>query len=132
MSKINPQRLTTEEFPEQQDWISKLFQPLNQFTGEVVRAFSNGFNIEDNLFQEIREIKYVNSASNFPLKFRTKFNSSPKGLSVIYLLNGTLGVYSSLQPWVAWGYQNNEVTITEISGLTPGSTYTIRLLVYYG
>ncbi len=132
MSKINPQSFSTEEFPEQQDWITKLFQPLNQFTGEVVRAFSNSFNIEDNLFQEIKEIKYVNSSSNFPLKFRTKFNSSPKGLSVIYLLNNTLGTYSLLQPWVVWSYQNNEVSISAISGLTASSTYTIRLLVYYG
>jgi hypothetical protein len=132
MSKLNPQRFSTEEFPEQQDWISKLFQPLNQFTDEVVRAFSNSFNIEDNLFQEIKEIKYVNSASNFPLKFRTKFNSSPKGLSVIYLFNNTTGSYSALQPWVVWSFKNNEIEITSISGLTAASTYTIRLLAFYG
>lgn len=132
MAKISPQRFTTEEFSDQNSWIGKLFSPLNQFFGDVVRAFSNGFNIEDNLFQEIKEIKWVNSATNFPLKFRTKFNSSPKGLTPIYLLNNTTGSYSLAAPWVVWSYQNNEVTISDISGLTAASTYTIRLWVTYG
>lgn len=132
MSKISPQRFSTEEFTDQQGWIDKLFSPLNQFTGDVVRAFSNGFNVEDNLFQEIKEIKWVNSATNFPLKFRTKFASQPKGLMPIYLLNNTLGAYSIAQPWVVWSYQDSTVTISDISGLTSSSTYTIRLLVIYG
>jgi len=132
MAKVSPQRFTTEEFPKQNDWIGKLFSPLNQFIGDVVRAFSNGFTVEDNLFQEIKEIKWVNSATNFPLKFRTKFNSSPKGLIPIYLLNNTTGSYSTAAPWVVWSYQNNEVSISDISGLTASSTYTIRLLVIYG
>ncbi len=132
MSKISPQRFSTEDFADQQGWIEKLFSPLNQFTGDVVRAFSNGFNIEDNLFQEIKEIKYVNASSNFPLKFRTKFAVSPKGISVIYLLNNTTGSYSTQVPWVVWGYQDGTITIKDISGLTANSTYTIRLLVIYG
>jgi len=131
MSKITPQRFTTEEFPEQESWIGKLFSPLNQFTGDIVRSFSNGLTIEDNLKQEIKEIKWVNSSSNYPLKFRTKFSSSPKGLHPIYLLNNTIGSYSTLAPWVVWSYQNGEVTISNISGLTAASTYTIRLLVFY-
>lgn len=132
MAKINPQRFTTEEFPDQNEWIGKLFSPLNQFTGDVVRAFSNALKIEDNLFQEIKEIKWVNSATNFPLKFRTKFVAPPKGLMPIYLLNNTTGSYSLAAPWVVWSYQNNEVIISDISGLTAASTYTIRLLVIYG
>jgi len=132
MSKINPQRFSTEEFPDQNDWIGKLFSPLNQFTGDVVRAFANSLTVEDNLYQEIREIKWVNSATNFPLKFRTKFNLSPRGLTPIYLLNNTTGAYSTAAPWVVWSYQNNEVTISNISGLTAASTYTIRLWVTYG
>lgn len=132
MSKISPSRFSVEEFTEQKDWIGKLFTILNTFTGDVVRGFSNSITIEDNLFQEIKDIKYVNSSNNFPLKFRTKFNSSPKGLMPIYLLNNSTGNYSSDQPWVVWSYQNNEVTIPEVKGLIADNTYTIRLLVIYG
>ena len=80
MSKLTPQRFSVEEFTAQKDWIGKLFSPLNSFTGDIIRAFSNSITIDDNLFQEIKEIKYVNSPTNFPLKFRTKFNSNPRGL----------------------------------------------------
>ena len=67
MAKINPQKFTNEDFPDQRDWIGKLFSPLNQFLGDVARAFANKINIEDNLFQEIREISFKNSTNNFPL-----------------------------------------------------------------
>ncbi len=133
MSKLNPQRFSNEEFPDQASWIGKLFSPLNQFTGELVTAFSNALTIEDNLYQEIKEIKYVNNSNNFPLKFRTKFNNvQPRGLTPIYLLNNTTGSYSTAQPWIVWSYQNNEVSISAISGLTASTTYTIRILVIYG
>jgi len=132
MSKLDPQRFTVEEFPEQADWIGKLFQSLNQFTGDVVRAFQNALTIEDNLFQEIKEIKFQNTTALYPIKFKTKFNTAPKGLTYIYLQNNTLGSYSTLAPHIVWSYANNQVTITNISGLTANSTYTIRVLVLYG
>jgi len=132
MSKIAPQRFTVEEFPEQASWISKLFSNLNSFMGDVTRAFGNDLTISDNLFQEIKEIAYRNSSSSFPLKFRTKFNSSPIGVIPIYLQNRTLGSYSTAQPWVVWTYQDGSVVISDISGLTASSDYTIKLLIIYG
>lgn len=132
MSKITSQRFSNEDFPEQQSWIGKMFTPLNMFFGDVIRAFSNGISVEDNLFQEIKEIKWVNSPTNFPVKFRTKFKTQPRGLVPIYLANNTDGVYSNQAPWVEWAFQDSEITIPAISGLTAGKTYTIRLLVIYG
>lgn len=132
MSKIQPQKFTVEEFQSQSTWIDKLFSPLNQFTGSLVEAFNNQLTVSDNLYQEIKEIKYVNTSTNFPLVFRTKFAAYPRGLLPIYLQNTTLGSYSTLTPWVVWSYANNQITISSISGLTSGSSYTIRLLVIYG
>lgn len=129
--KINPQRFTTEEFQDQASWIGKLFQGLNKFTGDVVTAFGNSLSVEDNLHQEIREIKWVNKAQNFPLKFKTKFSVHPKGLAAIYLLNNTTGNPSDEKPGLAWSYNDGQVTITSMSGLTADTTYTIRLLVIY-
>lgn len=132
MSKLQPAKLTLEDFKEQRSWISPLFSVLNSFTGDIVRAFSNGINVEDNLYQEIKEIKWRSSSGDFPLKFRPKFNVNPKGLFPIYLYNNTLGTYSILAPWIVWTYTNGDVVISDISGLTVGNTYTIRILVIYG
>lgn len=132
MAKVNPQKFTNEDFQDQKDWIGKLFSPLNQFLGDVVRAFNNGFTIEDNLYQEIREIKFKNSTNNFPYKFKTKFNAIPKGLVSIYLFNNTTGTYSTQTPLVVWSYAEQEVSISTISGLTADVNYTIRVLILYG
>lgn len=132
MAEINPQKFGTEEFQDQLDWIGKLFSPLNQFIGDVVRGFSNSITVNDNLYQEIKEIKWLNQSQNFPLKFKTKFAVNPKGLMPIYLLNNTTGSYSTAQPWVAWSYADGQIVISSISGLSAATTYTIRLLVIYG
>ncbi len=130
--QLNSKQFSVEEFKDQATWIGKLFTGLNQFLGEVNQGFKNGMTVNDNLYQEIREVKWVNKAQNFPLKFITKFAVHPRGLMPIYLLNNTTGNYSSLQPWIAWGYSDGQVTISEITGLNPNETYTIRILVIYG
>ena len=130
--KINPAKLTVEDFKEQQSWITPLFQALNQFTGDVVRAFSNQLSVEDNLFQEVKEIKFRNSSGDYPLKFRTKFTVFPRGILPIYLFDHSTNSFSTLAPWVVWSYSDGQVVISNISGLTPDVTYSIRLNVIYG
>lgn len=132
MSRINPQQFILEGFPEQQSWIGKLFGPLNQFTGDVVRAFRNQLTISDNLYQEIKEIEWVNQTANFPLRFTPKFNVQPIGLTYISIYNKTDQLYSTTAPHVVWTYSGTQVVISDISGLTSGKTYNIKLLVIYG
>lgn len=130
--KLDPQRFSTEEFPDQASWISKLFSGLNQFTGNVVTGFTNQLTIEDNFYQEIREVKFTNSAQTFPLKFKAKFAVHPRGLTPIYLLNNTSGNYSDLQPWFSWNFADGQIIINSVTGLNPGEIYTARLLIIYG
>ena len=132
MAKLNSQQFTLESFPEQQSWIGKLFGPLNQFMGDVIRAFRNQLTIEDNLFQEIKEIKYVNNAVNLPLRFTPKFSTSPKGLLPIYIYNETDAVYSSSQAHLVWSYNGTQIVISNVTNLTTDKTYTIRILAIYG
>lgn len=131
MAKINPTKFLLEDFQENKGFAEKLFGPLNQFINDVFLSYRNALTIEDNLFQEIKEIKYKNDSNNFPLRFNTKFNTLPKGMFPIYVYNNTLGSYSTLQPWVVWTYQDGQIVISSISGLTASSTYTIRFLVIY-
>lgn len=131
MAKVSPKKFTVEEFQEQAKWIGPLFSGLNQFIGDVVGGFSNQLSVKENLYQEIKEIKWVNQSQDYPLKFKTKFAVHPKGIIPIYLLNNTLGSYSVAAPWVVWSYSDGQVSISDISGLTASSTYTIRLLVIY-
>lgn len=130
--KLTPAKLTLEDFPNQRDWIGNLFLILNSFTGDVVRGFSNQLTIEENLYQEIREIKWTAGSGDLPLSFQTKFKTAPKGLLPIYLFDQTAGTYSTSQPWFVWSYANGSVSILDVSGLTAGRTYSARILLIYG
>jgi hypothetical protein len=130
--KLNPQRFTLESFREQADWIGNLLGPLNTFIQDTVIGIANNLTVADNLYQEIREIKFKNEAVNFPLKFRTKFSTFPKGFSQIYLYDNDTNEMSIESPVLKWTYSNGDFIINSITGLTANKTYTIRLLVIYG
>lgn len=131
MGKISPQKFTLESFKDQTSWIGSLLSPLNSFLNDLVIQFSNNFTVEDNLFQEIKEIKFMNS-NDFPLKFKTKFNSNPRGLIMIYLYDDTTSTPAAVSSAINWSYGNNEITITSMSGLTGSTKYIVRFLVIYG
>lgn len=130
--KLTGQRFSIEAFKEQQSWISPLLSLLNQFFGEVIAGFSNNITVKDNLAAEIKEIKFINQAANFPIKFRTKLTQNPQGLSVIYAFDNTNSEMNfAAYPWVNWSYNNGEIRIESIQGLTAGRSYSIRLYVIY-
>lgn len=133
MALLKPSKLLIEDFKDQASWIGKLFSTLNSFTGDIVSAFTNNITINDNLLQELKDIQYLNNAASFPLSFKTKFPSiSPKGLTPVYLFDIDAQSYSTQAPWVVWTYNNGQIFLTDVSGLTSGHTYVLRVLVMYG
>jgi hypothetical protein len=132
--KIKPQKFLVESFQEQASWIGNLFGPLNQVLNDLWISYNNNLTIGDNLYQEIKEIKFINSTTNFPLKFKTKFNVFPQGLNLVYLYDNTTGAMAipSTAPYIVWTFLNNDVIISSISGLTSNRTYTMRIHCIYG
>ena len=62
MSKLSPQKFIIEQFQDQASWISPLFSSLNTFINDLVINFNNNITIKDNLYQEIKEIKFKNDS----------------------------------------------------------------------
>lgn len=131
MSKITPKKLTVEDFSSEQSWIGKLLSPLNDFFSQVYQGWNNGITVEENLFQEIKDIKIVLDANSFPLKIKSKFNTYPKGITTIYCQD-TQGGGPTVAPWVTWSFNNGQIEIANISGLTSGKTYHLKIHVIYG
>lgn len=130
--KLTSRKFSTEDFngPEQ-SFIAKLIGPLNQLILELVSGLnSNNVTVKDNLFQEIKEIKFLNETITFPIKFKTKFIAAPVGLSVLYCKD-TLGGTASGQPFLDWSYSSQSITIASISNLTLSKTYLMRLHIIY-
>lgn len=130
--KLTPQKFTIESFRDQSGWIGALLSPLNSFMNDLVIAFTGQITVSENLYQEIKEIKFKNVANSLPLRFRTKFNSNPQGLHLIYIYDNTLNEMAALNPAIQWSFSNGEIILSSISGLTASSTYTIRIHVIYG
>jgi len=129
--KLSPRRFTLEEFPDQQAWIGNLISPLNQQAQELLNGLANDLTISDNLYQEIKELRFVNETGNFPIRFRTKFNKYPSGLNVIYCRD-TLGSTPSGMPWIDWGFADGLLSISSITNLTSSLTYILRVNLIYG
>lgn len=129
--KISPRRFTVEEFPEQQDWIGNLLSPLNQAIQEISTGTTNNITVLENLYQEIKEFQFTLDSATYPIKFKTKFNKNPIGLSVIYCKDSQGGT-SSNTPWVSWSFADGLMTITNITNLTTSMKYTLRIHVIYG
>jgi hypothetical protein len=131
MSKLSPRKLTVEDFKDQQNWIGKLLSPMNDYFQQIYQGWNNGITVEDNLFREIRELKFTVDASTFPLRFKPKFASTPKGMNLIYCIDAD-GTDLTQVPCVNFRTNNGLIEITSIGGLTTGHTYTLRLEVIYG
>lgn len=129
--RLTSRKFSIESFPGQ-EWISALLSPLNTFIQEVYQGFSNGLSVEDNLFQEIKEIRFVNNIANLPISFLPKFSSRPKGLYIIYC-EASDGTALSGAPWATWSLTSDgRVSISNITGLISNKTYSLRILVIYG
>lgn len=132
MAQLKPQKFTIESFKDQASWITNLLSPLNQILNDLVMSYSNGLTVSENLYQEIKEITFKNNAGVYPLVFKTKFNANPKGMVLLYNYDNTLNKYATTNPVIEWQFVNGNINITAITGLTSGSSYTVRFLVIYG
>jgi hypothetical protein len=128
--KLSPQKFTSEDFKSEVSWIGKLIAPLNNLIENIYTLSQNNITIDDNLFQEIKEIRFENTTSNFPIKFQTKFSNLPKAVICVFCV-ATDGTTSSGQPWPTWVYGNSQIQINSLTGLTPNLIYTIRIHVIY-
>lgn len=128
--KISVQKFSVENFQDQKTWIDKLFGPLNNFMSQVYVAFNNQLTVADNLYMEFKSIVVVNETTNFPVKFKTKYNKYPE-MVVVGKCTDSNGLYSSVYPLITWTFSNQVLEIQSISGLTASEKYTIKLLIIY-
>ena len=128
--KLTSQKFSVEQFQDQKDWISKLFAPLNNFIAQVYVGFNNQLSVADNLYMEFKSITVLNETANFPFRFKTKFNKYPEMVVVGSCLSDT-GLMPSVHPQIEWSFDNQNVIITSITGLTASTKYTIKLLIIY-
>ena len=133
--------LTVEQFPEQKDWIGRLFYVLNGFITDVIAQVNGNLIFGDNItgYENEWSFEYVDDDTSLPLEFKWKGSAIPRALTLVFAYEDTLqAVGESVALALAWIYTaEGKVSITKVvkvettgvSALVPGMRYKIRVRV---
>ena len=115
------QRLSTEDFVEQKDWIGKVFSPINNFFSQCISILNQGITFEDNFLgsDHIFEFVYQTDALSFPIGFTWPYAAPPRALLVVSATENNEPVIINL----AWKLTSSaQVQITSAVKLVAGAS----------
>lgn len=124
-------RISREDFPaEYQELIEKLAFPLNSHMEQVRNLFNKGIDFE-NLTRELITLKVQTNSSGKPLNvltFKSNLRSRVRGINVISAnITSSNTSYPEQAPFISFSQNLNIVTILNISGLLPETSYELLL-----
>jgi len=125
-------RISKEDFPpEFHQLIEKLAFPLNSHMEQVRNLFNKGVDF-DNLTQELITLKVQTNASSQPinkLNFKSSLRDKVRGIVVISAnITSSNTSYVQAAPFISFSQNLNIISINNISGLAPETTYELLLL----
>lgn len=124
-------RISKEDFPaDDQELVGKLAFPLNSFMEQVRNLFDKNIDVQ-NLTEEYITLKVQTNSQSQPiaaLSFKTNLKNKLKGV-VVVSGNITSGTNQYLQqtPFISFSQNLSIVTINNISGLEPETSYDFLL-----
>lgn len=126
-------RIVVEDFPpDQQSLISRLAFPINSFFEEVRAALNKSIDF-NNLAQDLITLSFSTNENGQPLsqlKFKTSVARVSGVIPISLKIQGnSTGIQITQAPFVTFTQDQSLITISYISGLTPGLNYQINLLV---
>lgn len=129
MAKFSLRRLLVQDFAsEDQDLVSKLATLINNALEQVNNAFSNGLTVRDNMagFEtDLQVTAPVNSTNPIYIKNTTKSPIRMILCGNAVTANG--GTPPTGTPFFTFETSGSEVKVTNITNLTSGSKYTLRI-----
>lgn len=130
MAQLKNTKFTIEGFKEQQSWIGKLLSPLNTLMSDLIFALNGNLTME-NLSQEIKQLRFKNDSSNFPLRFQQRFNRRIAGVQIIYCYQHDSDSTVAVNSLPVWDTNAGQLSISSISGLEANKEYTIKIHIIY-
>jgi len=125
MSRITAtQKLVVEDFPEQKDWIGRMFLPINDFITKVLGSINGNIEFGTNIIGIEKEIDfiYVNDAISLPQKMKWTLPQRPRAYYLVSAYEGLPTSTTSFSPvTLCANYiinQQNEIEINGIVKLT--------------
>lgn len=132
MSKVKLTRILSEDFPSNyNDLLSKLLYPINNMIETVSNAFNNNITVADNMAGQETELDITTlPTSANPIYFKSTMRSPCKGIICIAAeVNGN-GTPPTGQPFFTFENAGRNIKVTNITNLTSGTRYTIRIYCF--
>jgi hypothetical protein len=125
-------RISKEDFDaEDHALIEKLAFPLNSHMEQVRNLFNKGIDFE-NLNQELITLRIQTNQNSVPINtitFKSNLRNKVRGFVVISAnIVSSNNLYPQQMPFISFSQNNNLITINNISGLSPETTYDLLLL----
>lgn len=125
-------RISREDVKEAPAWIDTILYALNTFFESIYYTLNKNITFEDNILSQrvSFELKAGAAAANNVYHFASDMTVPPKML-LVGKVELKAAVFTPLggAVWVDWYYQDGQIYIQSISGLTSGSTYKFELLL---
>lgn len=129
MSKIRtPNRIRVEDFPEEsKPLIEKISPGINNFQDDVVSLINGGGIGFDNLNRQKNDFDVITDASGnlqAPISIKLTLKTKPYGINLVRIVNLTNpSTYPSYMPLIIFTFNDAQLTISSIKGLTPNAKY---------
>jgi hypothetical protein len=129
MSKITAAyRIRKEDLgPKVPEYVSKIVDAYNKLYEDFYNALKKGITIEDNLQMFIRDLKV--KTTSLPIVFKNTLGKPIKGVVILSTKIEGLDTVITNAVTLDWSIaEGSNVQINNVTGLTAGVEYTIKLL----
>lgn len=131
MAKFSLRRLLIQDFPSAyQDLMTKMAPLLNNALEQVNSAFNNNLTVRENMSAMELDLEVTAPVTaNNPVFFRNATRSNIRFIVCGNAITNT-GTPPTSAPFFTFENSSGEVKVTGITGLTPGSKYTLRIYCF--
>lgn len=126
------QRFQKQNYPGSPDWFTRFISDLNSFTEIVWNILNQNITPSDNIDSQVYTFSILAgaTAANNTLSFQSTMNHNPSALLVGSVTNqAAYSVPLTTAVGIQWTQSGTTISITGITGLVAGKTYTITVVL---
>jgi len=132
MAKLKLKRIQSEDLPQKYaDLTDRLLLPINDAIDSISNAMNNNLTVADNFAgqETVLDVRVLPTA-NEPIFFRNTMRGQCRGIICIAAEVVGNGTPPSGQPFFSFENAGNNIKVTNISNLTSGTRYSLRIYCF--
>ena len=127
-------RITKSDFAkEMQDLVEKLGNIINRNTEVIYELANKKVSIRDNILCSVRDVTIQVDTNGIPLtptSAALDTSGTVDGVTVINVQSNATNVFPTTQPFIAYTPKSESINIDKVTGLLPGYTWILRIIIW--